>query len=110
MALTKTKSLFYDRHISFDTFPDNEAVKGNILSYTLTSTHKKYAFHRASRVFVVGYNEKSYSINALQWMLDELVDDGDTIICVMVVEENDKLKTGLKPGEKHTEKYKKLAQ
>lgn len=35
---------------------------------------------------MVGVDENSYSDYAIQWLLDELVDDGDEIVCVRVLE------------------------
>lgn len=35
---------------------------------------------------MVGVDENTYSDYALQWLLKELVDDGDEIICVRVLE------------------------
>jgi nucleotide-binding universal stress UspA family protein len=35
---------------------------------------------------MVGVDEHTYSDYALQWLLDELVDDGDEVVCVRVVE------------------------
>ncbi|KAF4876948.1 Universal stress protein A family protein [Colletotrichum siamense] len=48
--------------------------------------HKGYQAQRRSRTFMVGVDEHSYSDYALQWLLDELVDDGDEIVCVRVIE------------------------
>lgn len=35
---------------------------------------------------MVGVDEHAYSDYALQWLLDELVDDGDEVVCVRVIE------------------------
>lgn len=35
---------------------------------------------------MVGVDEHTYSDYALQWLLDELVDDGDDVVCVRVVD------------------------
>ncbi len=35
---------------------------------------------------MVGIDENDYSDIALSWMLEELVDDGDEIVCLRVVE------------------------
>ncbi|KAF0642817.1 hypothetical protein FPSE5266_08691 [Fusarium pseudograminearum] len=42
--------------------------------------------HKRSRCFMVGVDEHAYSDYALQWLLEELVDDGDEVVCVRVVE------------------------
>lgn len=40
---------------------------------------------------MVGLDENDYSDIALQWMLQELVDDGDEIICLRVIEKDAKI-------------------
>jgi len=40
---------------------------------------------------MVGIDENDYSDVALQWMLEELVDDGDEIICLRVVDKDAKV-------------------
>lgn len=40
---------------------------------------------------MVGVDENEYSDIALQWMLEELVDDGDHIICLRVVDRDSKI-------------------
>lgn len=40
---------------------------------------------------MVGLDENDYSDIALQWMLEELVDDGDEIICLRVIEKDSKI-------------------
>ncbi|KAM0636937.1 hypothetical protein ACHAPW_000382 [Verticillium nonalfalfae] len=37
---------------------------------------------------MVGVDEHAYSDYALQWLLDELVDDGDEVVCVRVVDKD----------------------
>jgi nucleotide-binding universal stress UspA family protein len=37
---------------------------------------------------MVGIGENAYSDIALQWMLEELVDDGDEIICLRVIDKD----------------------
>lgn len=53
--------------------------------------HKGYQFKRRSRTFMVGIDENDYSDIALQWMLEELVDDGDEIICLRVIDKDSKI-------------------
>lgn len=44
---------------------------------------------------MVGVDEHAYSDYALQWLLDELVDDGDEVVCVRVIEKE------IRPDNKH---------
>lgn len=92
MVLTEdpTNSRF-QHHVSFDNFGGGEPTERNTISFTLNVKHKGYQFKKRSRTFMVGVDENSYSEVALQWMLEELVDDGDQIICVRVVEKGEKI-------------------
>lgn len=40
---------------------------------------------------MVGVDENDYSDIALSWMLEELVDDGDEVICLRVVDKDAKV-------------------
>jgi hypothetical protein len=40
---------------------------------------------------MVGVDENAYSDYALQWMLEELVDDGDEIVCLRVMDKDAKI-------------------
>ncbi|KAK2037908.1 universal stress protein family [Colletotrichum somersetense] len=86
---TLTQTSLPDRfqsHVAFDNLPLGEATKNNTLSLTLDVRHKGYQAQRRSRTFMVGVDEHAYSDYALQWLLDELVDDGDEVVCVRVIE------------------------
>jgi Universal stress protein family len=75
----------YQRGVSFDTFDNKDATD---LSFTLTYKHKDYKNTRRSRTFLCGTDQKDYSEFALEWLIDELVDDGDEIVCLRVVEKD----------------------
>ncbi|KAJ6441568.1 universal stress protein family domain-containingprotein [Purpureocillium lavendulum] len=81
----------FQHHVGFDNVPNGEATKNNTLSLTLNVKHKGYQARRRSRTFMVGVDEHSYSDYAIQWLLDELVDDGDEIVCVRVIEKDIRL-------------------
>ena len=76
----------FQNRVAFDNVPLGEATKHNTPSLTLTVKHKGYRAGRRSRTFMAGVDEHAYSDYALQWLLDELVDDGDEIVCVRVIE------------------------
>ncbi|KAE8451881.1 hypothetical protein EG329_002722 [Mollisiaceae sp. DMI_Dod_QoI] len=80
----------FQNHVSFDNFAGGEPTEKNTISFTLNVKHKGYQFKRRSRTFMVGIDENEYSDIALSWMLDELVDDGDEVICVRVVDKDNK--------------------
>lgn len=77
----------YSRGVSFDTFDNKEASSE---SFTLRYKHRDYANTARSRTFLCGTDAKDYSEYALEWMIDELVDDGDEIVCLRVIEREDK--------------------
>ncbi|KAF2236111.1 hypothetical protein EV356DRAFT_498961 [Viridothelium virens] len=78
--------LFQPR-VSFDTFDNKEASD---FSLTLQSKHKDYEYSKRSRTFLCGTDTNDYSEFALEWLIDELVDDGDEIVCLRVVEKDSK--------------------
>lgn len=87
-VLTETSNDRFQHHVGFDNLPSGEATKNNTSSLVLNVRHKGFQFRRRSRTFMVGIDEHSYSDYAIQWLLDELVDDGDEIVCVRVIEKD----------------------
>lgn len=85
-TLTETPSDRFKKHVAFDNVTTGEPTKNNAISFTLNVRHKGYQARRRSRCFMVGVDEHTYSDYALQWLLDELVDDGDDVVCVRVVD------------------------
>ncbi|KAL5343837.1 hypothetical protein BJX70DRAFT_1253 [Aspergillus crustosus] len=75
----------YERGVSFDTFDNPNAPD---FSLTLNYKHKGYQLTRRSRTFLCGTDQNNYSDFALEWLIDELVDDGDEIVCLRVVEKD----------------------
>ena len=73
--------------VSFDTFSNPQASD---FSLTLNRKHKDYAYTKRSRTFLCGTDTNEYSDTALEWLIDELVDDGDEIVCLRVVEKDSK--------------------
>ncbi|KAK0623487.1 hypothetical protein B0T14DRAFT_179685 [Immersiella caudata] len=73
-------------HVGFDNLPAGEATKNNTSSFTLHVRHQGYQPSRRSRTFMVGVDEHAYSDYALVWLLNNMVDDGDEVICVRVLE------------------------
>jgi hypothetical protein len=55
----------------------------------------------------MGLDSNSYSDFALEWLIDELVDDGDEVVCLRVVEKEAKYTSESSIEEGH---YKKEAQ
>ncbi|KAI1268574.1 hypothetical protein F5Y18DRAFT_441331 [Xylariaceae sp. FL1019] len=80
------RSQRFESHVAFDNIPLGESTEYNPISLTLNFRHAGFQFNRRHRTFMVGVDDNAYSDHALQWLLDELVDDGDEIVCVRVIE------------------------
>lgn len=52
--------------------------------------HRDYEYTKRSRTFLCGTDANDYSDTALEWLIDELVDDGDEVVCLRVVEKDSK--------------------
>jgi hypothetical protein len=78
----------YNRGVSFDTFDNRDATD---FSLTLNYKHKDYHSSRRSRTFLCAIDQNDYSDFALEWLIDELVDDGDEVVCLRVVERDSKI-------------------
>ena len=85
----------FEQHVGFDNLPVGEATKNNPSSFTLQARHQGYHPSRRSRTFMIGIDEHAYSDYALVWLLHNMVDDGDEVVCVRVVE------NPFRPGEKN---------
>ena len=76
------------KRVGFDTFDNKDASD---FSLTLKAKHKDYNYTRRSRTFLCGTDQNDYSEFALEWLIDELVDDGDEIVCLRVVDKDSKM-------------------
>ncbi|KAI1171372.1 hypothetical protein F4777DRAFT_57387 [Nemania sp. FL0916] len=76
----------FESHVAFDNIPLGDPTPYNPIAFTLNVRHAGFQYRRRYRTFMVGVDDNSYSDHALQWLLDELVDDGDEIVCVRVIE------------------------
>ncbi|KAJ5373282.1 UspA [Penicillium concentricum] len=94
----------YERGVSFDTFDNFDATD---FSLTLNYKHKGYQSTRRSRTFLCGTDQNDYSEFALEWLIDELVDDGDEIVCLRAVEKDSRIASDVGIEER---KYREEAQ
>ncbi|KAK3295786.1 uncharacterized protein B0H64DRAFT_154554 [Chaetomium fimeti] len=92
----------FEQHVGFDNLPVGEATKNNPSSFTLQARHQGYHSSRRSRTFMIGVDEHNYSQYALVWLLTHMVDDGDEIICVRVME------NPVRPDKNYQEDARKL--
>lgn len=77
----------YTPGVGFDTFTNPHTSE---FSLTLMRKHKDYHYTKRSRTFLCGTDTNEYSDTALEWLIDELVDDGDEVVCLRVVERDSK--------------------
>lgn len=87
----------FQKRVSFDTFDNRDATD---FSLTLKSKHRDYSYSRRSRTFLCGTDQNDYSEFALEWLIDELVDDGDEIVCLRVVDKDSKISSDQAMQEK----------
>ena len=97
----------YESRVSFDTFDNRDATD---FSFTLKSKHRHYTYTKRSRTFLCGTDQNDYSEFALEWLLDELVDDGDEVVCLRVVDKDSKINSdsSIEEGRYRTEAHKLL--
>jgi hypothetical protein len=76
----------FESRVAFDTFDKKNEYGAT--SYTLARKHADYHFSRSSRTFLCGLDSNDYSAYALEWLIDELVDDGDEVVCLRVVDKD----------------------
>ncbi|KAL8952006.1 MAG: hypothetical protein Q9222_002052 [Ikaeria aurantiellina] len=75
----------YERRVSFNTFDNRDATD---YSFTIATKHKDYQYTQRSRTFLCGTDDNDYSYDAIEWLIEELVEDGDEIICLRVVDKD----------------------
>ncbi|KXJ94682.1 universal stress protein [Microdochium bolleyi] len=85
-TLTEPRTQRFNSHVAFDNISAGESTEYNPIAFTLNYKHAGYQWRRRHRTFMVGVDDNAYSDHALQWLLNELVDDGDEIVCVRVIE------------------------
>ncbi|KAG8529997.1 uncharacterized protein KY384_005479 [Bacidia gigantensis] len=73
----------YTSRVSFDTVAWESTDKP---AFTRTFRHPDYSPQKHSKTFCCGIDESEYAAAALEYLIEELVDNGDDIVCVRVVE------------------------
>ncbi|KAI5964262.1 uncharacterized protein KGF55_002204 [Candida pseudojiufengensis] len=73
------------RGISFDTTPH-----GTKKSLTLKFKYPNFKFRRNNKTWLVGFNNDLESTKAIEWLFDEMIINGDTIIVLQVIDEKNK--------------------
>ncbi|KAI3403299.2 hypothetical protein KGF56_003887 [Candida oxycetoniae] len=77
-----SKRIPLERGITFDTI-----AHGSRKSLTLKSKHPQFKFRRNNKTWLVGFSNDSESTKAIEWLFDEMVTNGDTIIILQVLDE-----------------------
>lgn len=85
----------FERGISFD-IPDVKSKKSLIVKVK----HPQFKFRRNNKTFLVGFNDDFESSKAIEWLFDEMVIHGDTVVIFQVLNEKyhqeiDKVKANL---------------
>ena len=76
------------RQVRFDTISNGKETRSYTPSYTLKFRHQAYRCNRPSRTFMIAVGKHATSDYVVRWLLDNLVDDGNEILCVHVAEQN----------------------
>ncbi|KAI5967878.1 hypothetical protein CANMA_002646 [Candida margitis] len=82
LALSKNNRPNLSRGVSFDT-----GDGGPKKSFTLKIKHPEYKFRRNNKTWLVGFNNDVESTKAVEWLFDEMVIHGDTIVVLQVLNE-----------------------
>lgn len=75
----------YERRVSFNTFDNPDATD---LAFNIGLKHRNCNYTQRSRTFLCGTDDNDYSYDAVEWLIEELVEDGDDIICLRVVDKD----------------------
>ncbi|KAH9812226.1 hypothetical protein DFH28DRAFT_979170 [Melampsora americana] len=80
----------YQRRVGFSTLETEEPTKGGgtgaEYSFTLQAKSSNYSPGRDSRCFLVATDGEEYSIQALDWLMGSLVENGDEVVVLRVIE------------------------
>ncbi|GMG19109.1 unnamed protein product [Ambrosiozyma monospora] len=94
----------FEKGVSFDTL-NNEDVVVYKTQFILVTKHQHFKFNRTSKTFLVGYEpEDEASQLAIRWTIDELLSDGDTMVCLVVLPTTSKMITDESYHHKEGEK------
>lgn len=73
----------YRRKVGFEAF---EAGPEALFAYTCQAKSEGYKRSRNTRVFAVAVSDNEAGEDALEWLMSELVEDGDEIVAIRVIE------------------------
>ncbi|PWN92357.1 hypothetical protein FA10DRAFT_228812, partial [Acaromyces ingoldii] len=76
----------YERKVGFDTMRDADETNSGSFSFTLQVKSIGYLRTKNTRTFMCAVDDNSYSERALEWLVDGLVEDGDEVVALRVLE------------------------
>ncbi|KAJ9103155.1 hypothetical protein QFC21_002577 [Naganishia friedmannii] len=76
----------YRRKVGFETFDGAKIKDDSLFSYTLQAKSEDYRRNRNTRVFMAAVSNDEKGEDALDWLMDNLVEDGDEVVAVRVIE------------------------
>ncbi|KAG7580000.1 hypothetical protein FFLO_00208 [Filobasidium floriforme] len=94
----------YTRKVGFETF-DNPIKESALFSYTLQTKSDAYRRTRNTRVFMVAVSPDESGSEALEWLMESLIEDGDEVVAVRVIE----LDEGEKASKEAQEEFREEA-
>lgn len=93
----------FERGVSFDTLEDKHHK-----AITLKLRHPQFRFRRNNKTYLVGFNNDVESLKAIEWALQEMVINGDTVIVLQVLDEKVYKQVDSELGEQVLAKIEKL--
>ncbi|PWO00561.1 hypothetical protein FA09DRAFT_327980 [Tilletiopsis washingtonensis] len=76
----------WERKVGFDTMPDADETVSGEFSYTLQVKSRGYRRTKNTRTFMCAFDTNAYSERALEWLMESLVEDGDEVVALRVLE------------------------
>ncbi|GMK56254.1 hypothetical protein CspeluHIS016_0300940 [Cutaneotrichosporon spelunceum] len=82
----------YRKKVGFETFDD---LPDTLFTFTAQAKSQGYKRSRSTRVFLVAVSPDESGENALEWLMSEMVEDGDEVVAMRVKD--------MSESERHTE-------
>lgn len=77
----------YVRVTGFDTMPDADYTWSRNFSFTQQIKSEGYVPSKKARTFMCAVDATPCSERALEWLMENLVDDGDEVVAVRILDE-----------------------
>ncbi|PWN36208.1 uncharacterized protein FA14DRAFT_161029, partial [Meira miltonrushii] len=76
----------YERKVGFDTMIDADDTPNGYFTFCLQVKSRGYLRTKNTRTFMCAVDDNGYSERALEWLMESLVNDGDEIVALRVLE------------------------